>query len=85
MDIEDAIDAEIGGFSPSVQLSPLAATAVRLAHLLDQEEDSRDAATLSRELRATMGELRNLAAARPVEADPVDEFTERRARRKSTA
>ena len=82
--IADAVGAEINLLPDQLRRSGLAATARTLAERLD-EAGSRDSSALARELRACLTELRHLAAAVPVEADPVDELAAKRAARRASA
>jgi hypothetical protein len=65
----------------AVRESTLAAVAVELASVLDGMPGARDAASVAKELRATMAELKTMADAAPEEADPIDELSRRRAHR----
>ena len=60
----------------------LAAIRDKLAGEL-QEADGRDAATVAKELRATLAELESLPGGK--EVSPVDELSARRAARRSDA
>ncbi len=55
----------------------------RLANALDEVEDPRDLATLSKELRAVVAEIDSLPGGE--EADPVDDLAARRAARLADA
>lgn len=83
-DVARAVRSELRKLPVELQAGPLAEAALILAGLLP-EASPRDAATLNRELRLTLAELRQLAAAMaPEEVDPVDELAQRRAARLST-
>ena len=79
-DIATAVAAELNELPDRLRLSGLAASALTLAHRLDGAAH-RDSSALARELRATLADLRQLAAAEPAEADPVDELAAKRAAR----
>lgn len=80
MTVTDAARCELDRLPEPIRSSVLAASARTLAERLD-EASTRDAPALARELRATVGELRELAKAAPKEADPLDEISARRAAR----
>lgn len=76
--MSDALRADLDGMPEAVRISTLAAVARELASVLDGMPGARDAASVAKELRATLVELKALAAAVPVEEDPVDELSRRR-------
>lgn len=83
-DVVRAVRSELRKLPAELQDGPLAEAALMLAGMLP-EASPRDAATLNRELRLTLAELRQLAdAMAPEEVDPVDELAQRRAARLST-
>jgi hypothetical protein len=79
--VERATRADLRARRLSVQTSAPAALAVRLAVLVDQEQDAKVAAVLARELRGTMTEIAKAKPVRPA-ADTVDEIAKRRAARR---
>jgi hypothetical protein len=81
MTVSEALRDELAGMPKAVQESTLAAGARVAAKILDHNPGARDAASLLKELRATMAELKILAEQAPEEADPIDELSERRAAR----
>lgn len=85
MTVSDALRADLAGMPEAVRNSTLAAVATELASVLDGMPGARDAASVAKELRATMEALKTLADAAPAEEDPVDELNRRRAARQSTA
>ncbi|MEV5607004.1 hypothetical protein [Streptomyces sp. NPDC052225] len=65
------------------QIAPgLAEIALTLARQLDECEAPTSAAVVARELRATMLELRKVAPPKAAAADPVDELTKQRKKRR---
>lgn len=85
MTVSDALRADLKGMPEAVRNSTLAAGARVAAEILDSEPGARDAASLLKELRATMAELKTMADAAPEEADPIDELNRRRAARQPGA
>jgi hypothetical protein len=82
VDIRKSVLADLAGLPAALRNGSLAASALTLAELIP-ESAPRDAASLVRELRQTMAELRSSAAQVPEEVDPVDELARRRAARRS--
>lgn len=78
MNVVTATKAEIEGYPEKVRTSALAATAETLAVRLN-ESTPRDAASIGRELRAALTELREKASATPEEASEYDRIRARRA------
>lgn len=68
-----------------VRESTVAAGALVAAQILDCRPGTRDTASLLKELRAAVADLRVMAAAAPEEGDPIDELSRRRAARVSEA
>ncbi len=83
--MSESLRADLDGMPKAVRESTLAAGARVAAAILDDEPGARDAAALLKELRATMAELKIMADAAPVEADPIDELSRRKAARQSGA
>lgn len=84
MNVKAAVVSELAGMPEGVRALPQAAAALVLADLLEGASP-RDAATVSKELRLTLAELRKAAeATAPQEVDPVDELAGRRAARITT-
>jgi hypothetical protein len=83
--VSKALLADLDGMPEAVRNSTLAAGARVAAGILDSEPGARDAASLLKELRATMAELRAMADAAPAEEDPIDELSRRKAARQSGA
>lgn len=81
MAVSDALQAELDGMPEAVRNSTLAAGARVAALILDEEPGARDAASLLKELRATMAELKIMAEQAPEESDPIDELSRRRTAR----
>jgi hypothetical protein len=80
--IELAVRRDLRALDSQARRSGLAEAALELARRLDvREVADRDAATLARELRATLTELRMVRPATP-EKDNVDELNARRAARR---
>jgi len=79
--VSEALDDDLEGMPEAVRNSTLAAGARVAAKILDDEPGARDAASLLKELRGTMAELRAMADAAPEESDPIDELNRRRAAR----
>lgn len=68
----------LGGTKTSPALFALA---VSLALVLDDTTSARDIATVTKELRATLAEMRALAHGQPGEASTSDDLAKRRADR----
>jgi hypothetical protein len=83
--VSEALDDELNGMPEAVRDSTLAAGARIAAEILDSQPGARDAASLLKELRGTMAELRTMADAAPAEEDPIDELNRRRAARQPGA
>ncbi|WP_080671670.1 hypothetical protein [Salinispora cortesiana] len=78
MSVRDALEADLGEMPPAVRDSAMAAVARRLAGVLDEGCGARDAASVSKEIRAALADLRTMADAVPEEADPIDVLSRRR-------
>ncbi len=75
-----AVRAEVAALPALVGSCTLAVSVVRLAELFETTTDASLAASLSRELRATLAELRQMAALAPEGTDVVDDLLARRRR-----
>lgn len=78
-----ALEADLAGMPERVQASTLAAVARTLAGQLDEGIGARDAASVAKEIRACVADLRVMADMVPEEADPIDELARRKAARQS--
>lgn len=85
MSVVRALQSEIEAMPRAVRESTVAAGALVAAQILDGRPGTRDTASLLKELRAAVAELRDLAAAVPEEADPIDELSRRRTARVADA
>lgn len=83
MSVRDALEADLDAMPARVQDSTLAAVARQLAEVLDSQPGARDAASVAKEMRAALADLKTLADAVPEEADPIDELSRRKAARQS--
>lgn len=83
MSVRDALEADLDAMPARVQDSTLAAVARTLAEVLDSQPGARDAASVAKEMRAALADLKTMADAVPEEADPIDELSRRRADRLS--
>lgn len=82
MTILEALEQDIEAMPRAVRESSTAAIARSLAATLDEGPGARDAASVAKELRATIAELREMNSRVPSEVDPIDQLA---ARRQSTA
>jgi hypothetical protein len=80
--VEGATRAEIDELGVESIAPGLVAVALELARQLDECEAPTSAAVVARELRATMLELRKVAPVKAAAADPLDELTSRREKRR---
>jgi hypothetical protein len=80
--ITDYVQAEIAELGVAAVAPGLVAVAMELAVQLAECEAPTSAAVVARELRATMLELRKIAPVKAAAADPVDELTAARKRRR---
>lgn len=78
MGVSAALSRDLDGMPEQVRSSTLAAVARQLAEVLDGEPGARDAASVAKELRAAMAELKVMSQAAPKESDPIDELSRRR-------
>ena len=78
-----ALESDLAGMPERVQASTLAAVARTLAGQLDEGIGARDAASVAKEIRACVADLRVMADMIPEEADPIDELARRKAARQS--
>jgi hypothetical protein len=76
--VSEALEDELLAMPGAVRNSTLAAGARVAASILDGEPGARDAASLLKELRAAMADLRAMADRAPEESDPIDELSRRR-------
>jgi hypothetical protein len=83
MSVRTALDADLEQMPRRVQESTLAAVARELADVLDGKPGARDAASVAKEMRAALTDLRTMADMVPEEADPIDELSRRKAARQS--
>jgi len=74
----ESTQAFVDGLPAAVQQLPEVAIALQLATTLEATSAARGAATLGKELRATLDALRAAAAAVPKRGDKVDRIRERR-------
>ncbi len=81
MTVCDALADELAAMPEDVQRSTLAAVARELAAVLDGGPGARDAASVAKEMRAALAELKAMAEQAPEESDPIDELERRRADR----
>lgn len=77
--VRAAVDAELRALKQTSTV--YGRTAQRLADLLDGATSQRDAATVSRELRLVMEQIRSGAVL--TESDPLDELSQRRDSRRT--
>lgn len=63
--VVSAAETEIGGLPETLRASTLARVVLALAERLDGDVSDREAATVARELRLTLTELRRLAGLEP--------------------
>jgi hypothetical protein len=82
--VRDALESDLSGMPEAVQRSTLAAVARELATVMDSTPGARDAASVAKEMRAALADLKVMAEAVPEESDPIDELSRRRADREST-
>jgi hypothetical protein len=85
MSVRDALEADLADMPARVQDSTLAEVARTLAAVLDERPGARDAASVAKEMRAALADLKTMADAVPEEADPIDELSRRKAARQSGA
>ena len=78
MTVSEALEGELATMPEAVQRSTVAAGAIVAASILDSKPGARDAASLLKELRAAMADLRAMADKAPEESDPIDELSRRR-------
>lgn len=78
-----ALESDLRGMPARVQASTLAAVARALADQLDEGIGARDAASVAKEIRACVADLRVMAEMVPEESDPIDELARRKAARQS--
>lgn len=78
MSVVAALTSELKAMPEAVRESTVAAGALIAAQILDGRPGTRDTASLLKELRAAVAELRDLAALAPEESDPIDELSRRR-------
>ncbi len=83
MTILEAVDAEIALMPEAVRTSPPAAMCRALAMSMEDADNPRDVATVSRELRASLDALREAVARAGKRGDSVDEIGAKRAARRS--
>ncbi len=81
MTVGEALADELAGMPEAVQSCTLAAVARELAAVLDAGPGARDAASVAKEMRAALAELKTMAEQAPEESDPIDELERRRADR----
>jgi hypothetical protein len=79
--VRDALEADLEQMPRRVQESTLAAVARELAAVLDSQPGARDAASVAKEMRAALADLKTMADMVPEEADPIDELLRRSADR----
>ena len=80
--MRDAVEAEVAALPEHLRSSPEASLCLLLAERLG-ETTPRDAATVSKELRAALAALREVVKAAGNRGDRVDELRARRAARSS--
>lgn len=78
MSVRRSLEAELAEMPEAVRSGTLAAAARVLAGVLDDGPGARDAASVAKEMRCALAELRALASAVPDESDPIDELQRRR-------
>ncbi|GIE46194.1 hypothetical protein [Actinoplanes lobatus] len=81
MSVRTALEDDLEQMPERVKDSTLAAVARRLADVLDSGCGARDAASVAKEMRAALADLRSMADAVPEEADPIDAILRRGASR----
>jgi hypothetical protein len=82
-DLVESTAAFIASLPASIQTSPEALYARQLAAVVDATTSARDVATVGKELRATLTDLREAALAAPAKGDGVDDLRRRRESRAS--
>lgn len=80
-----ALEVDLRAMPQRVRESTLAAVARSLAEQLDEGIGARDAASVAKEIRACVADLRVMADMVPEEADPRDELARRKLARQSGA
>ncbi len=80
-----AVKAEVDALPLSLQSSALALTAIHLADILTQTTAARDSASLAKELRAVLADIKIAKANALDSRDSVDELGERRKNRRTAA
>jgi hypothetical protein len=76
--IRSRLEGDLRAMPANVRDSTLAEVARALADVLDQGCGARDAASVAKEMRACLADLRERAEAVPDEGDPIDGLAQRR-------
>jgi hypothetical protein len=79
--VRRSVQQELDELTEQWRRHALAAQALTLAGTLDEGVGARDMAAVSKELRACLAELRELAAGTIEETDPIDELQRRQTAR----
>lgn len=81
----EAVQREVDSLPVSVRSSALALNALHLARVLTQTDAARDSAAISKELRATLGEIRDAVGNAADRSDALDEIKAQREKRRAKA
>ncbi len=77
MTVQQALEKDLGTLPVALRASPLAEMARALAFAMDEEPGARDLASLNKELRATLAELRERSRETAKDDDPIQLSQER--------
>lgn len=81
----EAVQREVASLPVSLRGSALALTALHLGDVLTKTDSARDVATIAKELRACLEDLRDARGLAGDKSDAVDEIAARREKRRATA
>ena len=85
VNVIEAVQREVASLPVSLRGSALALTALHLGDVLTKTDSARDVATIAKELRACLEDLRDARGLAGDKSDAVDEIAARREKRRATA